>query len=171
MRQSTDGWVRARSGPLRTGRRVVYGRRMATVTVTDLILNFAEACRALVPAFDRAGVPWRDGQQYDNWDRVVEPLFKSLVTEPCEFQAVGEPGRTKLRTARYGFTREANAWVALHGDHRARFIALSSSTAPFTHVIFEDPVGVFLLERSRFVFVYNDGGSEKWLENVDLEAD
>ena len=90
--------------------------------------------------------------------------------EPCEFQAVGEQGRTKLRTARYGFMREANAWVALHGDHTARFIALSSSTTPFTHAICEDPVGVFPLERSRFVFVYNDGGSEKWLENVDLKA-
>jgi hypothetical protein len=33
------------------------------VTVTILVLNFADAYRALVPMLDRAGVPWGDEAQ------------------------------------------------------------------------------------------------------------
>ena len=143
---------------------------MTTVTVTDLMLNFADACRALVPTMDRAGVPWRDGEQYDNWDRVAEALFESLVAEPCAFQAVREAGLGKLRPARYGFAHDTNrnAWVALQCDRAARVITLSSLTTPFSHVQCEEPTGLVLLEGSQFVFVYDVGDGAQCLVSVDL---
>jgi hypothetical protein len=150
-----------------------YGACMATVTVTDLLLNFADACRALVPSLDRAVVPWRDGDQYDNWDRVAEALFESLVTEPCAFQAVGGAGLARLRTVRYGFApdRKCNAWVALRGNGAAQVIALSSVTSPFDHVKCEEPAGLLLLEGARFMFVYDVGDGPQTLESVNLLAD
>ena len=146
---------------------------MTQVTVTDLMLNFAEACRALVPALDRANVPWRDGEQYDNWDRIAVDLFETLVTEPCAFQAVGEAGLITLRIARYGFASEVdcNAWVAAQGDREARVIALSSLTTPFDHVRFEEPIGLVPLEGRRFVFVYDTGDGAQRLDIVDLAAE
>ena len=146
---------------------------MATVTVTDLILNFADAYRALVPMLDRAGVPWRDEEQYDNCDRVAEALFESLVMEPCAFQAVGEAGLAKLRVARYGFTPDTNgnAWVALEGDRPARVISLSSLKTPFDHVQCEEPTGLVPLEGRCFVFVYDAGHGPQQLESVDLAAE
>jgi len=146
---------------------------MATVTVTDLMLNFAAACRALVPSLDRAGVPWHAEEQYDNWDRVAEALFESLVTEPCAFQAVGEPGSAKLRTGRYGFAPEANcnAWVAVEDDRSTRVIDLSSVRAPFAHVRCEEPTGLVPLEGRRFVFVYDAGEGAQRLQSVDLAAE
>lgn len=146
---------------------------MTAVTVTDLVLNFAEACRSLVPALDRADVPWRDGEQYDNWDRVAEALFESLVTEPCAFQAVGEAGLTKLRIARYGFTpdTESNAWVALQGDRPARFLTLATVAAPFDHAQCEKPVGLVPLQECRFVFVFGSRDGTQRLEKVDLAAE
>ena len=149
-----------------------YGAHMATVSVTDLVLNFADACRALVPAVDRAEVPWRDGEQYDNWDRIAEALFESLVTEPCAFQAAGEAGLAKLRVARYGFSpdAEANAYVARLGDLPTQLITLSSVAAPFDHAYCEEPTGRVPLAGSRFVFVYDAGDGTQRLEHVDLAA-
>lgn len=137
------------------------------------MLNFAEACRAVVPALDRAGVPWRDGEQYDNWDRVAEALFESLVTEPCVFQAVGEAGLAKLRAARYGFAPDANcnAWVAVQGDPPTQVINLSSLTSPFDHVQCEEPTRLVPLEGRRFIFLYDAGDGTRRLENVDLAAE
>lgn len=145
---------------------------MAVVTVTDLVLNFAEACSALVPALDRAEVPWRDESQYDNWDRIAEPLFESLVTEPCAFHAVGEGGLGKLRLARYGFSiaGDCNAWIAVEGDGSARMIDLSSVALPFDHVRCE-PNRLMPLKDVRFAFVYNGwDGIPRRLKTVDLAA-
>jgi len=162
-------------GPLHTVVAADYAPRMATVTVTDLVLNFAEACRALIPSLDRAGVPWGDGAQYDSFDRVAEALFESLVIEPCAFEAAGSAGLSKLRTARYGFSHDNNfnAWVAVHvqGDIIARMILLSSITAPFAHDRCEAPVGLVPLEGKRFIFVYNVGDGNRQLQSVDLTVD
>ena len=53
----------------------------------------------MVPALDCAEVAWRDKGQYDNRSRIAEPLFETLVTEPCAFQAAGEWGPPKPRLA------------------------------------------------------------------------
>jgi len=137
------------------------------------MLNFADACRALVPSLDRAVVPWRDGEQYDNWDRVADALFETLVTEPCAFQAVGEAGLAKLRTARHGFERDpaSNAWLAMQGNGTARVIALSSVTTPFDHVRCEEPTGLVSLETGRFMFVYDVGVGPQTLVTVNLLPD
>jgi hypothetical protein len=146
---------------------------MAIVTVTDLVLNFAAACRALVPSLDRAGVPWRDEEQNDDWGRVAEPLFESLVLEPCAFQAVGEAGQSRLLMARYGFQPDpaCNAWIEVAGDAGGRMIGLSSVSAPFDHVCCEGPAGAVPLGRASFVFVYAAAyGTRGRLKEVDLEA-
>jgi hypothetical protein len=147
---------------------------MATITVTELVWNFAAACRALVPSLDRAAVAWRDSEQYDNWDRIAEPLFESLVIEPCAFHAVGEVGLEKMRTARYGFApaEDSNAWVALGVAHPAWLINLSSIAKPFDHVRCSEPAGLVPLDTARFVFVYEaDDGSQRQLEQVNLAAE
>lgn len=146
---------------------------MSTLTVTELVLNFAEACRALVPSMDRAGVPWRDAEQYDNWDRIAEPLFESLVTEPCAFQAVGEAGLNKLRPLRYGFlpASDCNAWIAMQGNPSARLISLLSVASPFDHVVCEEPVGVIPIHNARLAFVYDTGDGTRQLDDVNLQAE
>ena len=146
---------------------------MAVVTVTELVLNFAEACRALIPALDRAEVPWRDAAQYDNWDRIAEPLFETLVTEPCAFQAAGEPGLGSFRLARYGFSAivDWNAWVAVEGDGSSRMIDLSSVELPFDHVRCE-PDRLVPLNDASFAFIHcGSDGIPRRLEAVDLAAE
>lgn len=106
------------------------------VSVTDLVHNFATACRALVPHLNRAGIPWADGQQYDNWDRVAEPLFFSLVLEPCRLQAGASFPAIPLILPRYGFTPSSeNAFLSLDAGATAncRFVGLRSVNGPFDY--------------------------------------
>lgn len=41
--------------------------------------------RSLVPAVEAAGIPWREGEAYDGWDRIATALFKSIVVEPIAY--------------------------------------------------------------------------------------
>ncbi len=104
------------------------------VSVTDLVRNFAGACRALVPHLDRARIPWADRQQYDNWERVAETLFVSLVLEPCRFQAETSFPQISLILRRYGFSASGeNAFLHLDagGTADCRFTQLRSVDRPF----------------------------------------
>lgn len=56
------------------------------VSVGDLVHNFAKALVALTPYADRAFVAW-GSEPYDNWERIAEALFESLVTEPLVYGA------------------------------------------------------------------------------------
>ena len=146
---------------------------MASITVTDLILNFVEACRALVPSLNRAEVPWKDGQQGDGWDRVAEALFKTLVSEPCAFHACGEAGAARLRMLPYGFlpSAECNAWFTVEDGHSNRIVDLVSVEHPFDRVRCGDPHRLVPLIGAQFAFVYDKGGGlQHRVDAVDLEA-
>ena len=145
---------------------------MLTLTVTDLVLNFAYACRALVPSLDRAAVPWQDEAQYDNWDRVAEALFETLVTEPCVFQAVGEARSISLHPATYGFAHDpgCNAWLAVNRGRPTRVISLASVASPFDHARCEGEPELVTLREHEFVFVYDTGDGLRCLAEVNIEA-
>ncbi|PZU85841.1 MAG: hypothetical protein DI527_20765 [Chelatococcus sp.] len=106
------------------------------ISVTDLVRNFASACRALTPYLDRAHVPWADHRQYDNWDRIAEALFESLVLEPCRLHVEASFPEMSLTLARYGFPADGETiFLSLNGVAYAecRFIQLLSVEEPFDH--------------------------------------
>jgi hypothetical protein len=147
---------------------------MQTVSVTALVLNFADACRALVPMLEGAAVPWGEGQQYDNWDRIAQPLFTTLVTEPCGFAAVGEANISRLDIAGYDYDHlpDCSAYIAVEGPQPQRLIGLTTKTRPFDMVkVVGEPEQRLRLRDCRFIFVYV-GPDQTWqhLSEVDLDA-
>lgn len=142
-------------------------------TITDLVLNFSDACRALIPGLDRARVPWSDVDQYDNWDRIAEALFESLVGEPCNFQAA-EIGLAGLRLSRYGFdTISTNSFISVVTPHctGCRLISLASRDRPFSHVraVSKSGENVVPIELCDFAFVLIDHtGKTYQFTEVDL---
>lgn len=149
---------------------------MASITVTDLVLNFAAACRSLVPALDHADVPWQDATQWDNWDRIAEPLFESLIVEPCLYAAVGEMKLHTLTVPRYGFhpyNAKYNAWITLENASDMRMAGFSSEQQPFDQVDLTDQDHSVSIELDglSFAFTFNAPGlSEQQLTIVDLDA-
>ena len=146
------------------------------LSVTQLVLNFAEACRALVPHMDRALVSWRDGQQFDNWDRVAEALFQSLVVEPCAFAAKSLTGDLALRLSRYGFASPYNpkdsAVCVVDGNRPTRLLRLTSDLQPFDTVVHGPDVAATMpIENADFAFIaVDENGKSHILRRIDLRV-
>jgi hypothetical protein len=139
-------------------------------------LNFADASRALVPMLDGAAVPWDDESQYDNWARIAEALYETLVTEPCACAAFGEGNLSKLNVARYGFSPapgNCNACAGVEGANPKRLGGLSTAKRPFdqVRVAGAEAGETMLLRDCRFVFVFSGPyGTQQRLTDIDLHA-
>jgi len=143
-------------------------------TVTDLVLNFGDACRALVPSLDRARIPWSDANQYDNWDRIAEALFESLVGEPCKLQAA-KIGFDRVQLGRYGFdiASAANAFISVVTPYctDCRLISLVSQERPFSHIraVGSSRETVAPIDQCDFAFVIVDhAGKTYQFSEIDL---
>jgi hypothetical protein len=110
------------------------------MTVSEAILNLGRALTALVPVFDKAGVPWKRPDAYDEWDAVASALFSALVTEvlrwqlPEHLQETFEltPYDLLLPTYRNTSTIEIANVDGVHD--RCVFHALATRMAPFDTV-------------------------------------
>ena len=71
-------------------------------SVNELMINFHECLTALIPPLKRNKI-WP--ACYDDWDAIVETLFKNVVIRPIEFGLPGEPEGT-IKFNRYGFWYE-----------------------------------------------------------------
>lgn len=47
--------------------------------MTDVLLTLREALIALVPTMERARIPWREAEAYDDWDAIATVLYERLV--------------------------------------------------------------------------------------------
>lgn len=147
-----------------------------STTVTDLVRNFAEGCRRLAPVMDAALIPWSDDEQYDNWERVAEALFISLVSEPCEYAAVGEDQLQSIRIEPYGWDvppKDCNAYLAaLRGEEGPwRVIRLASVHGAFDHVLVTGSgrAESISLSEVSFEFLYSlPAGDLRAIREVDL---
>ncbi len=145
-----------------------------SATITELVVNFRNACRAILPMLDRASVPWVDPGQYDGWDRVAEALFESLVLEPCHFQAAHEGFGNPLKVPRYGFyPTDGRAFINLIASNGldCPFIRLASGLDPFDDCVGKTEAGetVFPIDEVEFSFVVSDeNGQRREIKLIDL---
>ncbi len=51
------------------------------MTVASVLLNFRHALIVLVPSVERAGIPWKRPDAYDEWDAIASTLFDELVVK------------------------------------------------------------------------------------------
>ncbi|GGF13456.1 hypothetical protein GCM10011611_18930 [Aliidongia dinghuensis] len=145
------------------------------ISVSDLVFNFAKACRLLVPVLDVAAVPWQEGKQYDSWERVEEALFRTLVCEVCEFEA--HSSGKAVHFGRYGFDDhdlEANAKLVVVPKQDTapwRYVRLATSHQPFDAVRCsrEGQIHVFQLKEVDLRFILADQAGETVWSAVRLD--
>lgn len=54
-------------------------------SVDEVLRVFHDALEALLPLMDRAHIPWREGEAYDDWDAIAETLFQRIVGSAIEW--------------------------------------------------------------------------------------
>ena len=62
-----------------------------STTLTDLLGNLRQALAALVPMAEKARIPWRDGEAYDDWDAIAGCLYDNLVVRAISCATEGGP--------------------------------------------------------------------------------
>ena len=61
------------------------------VTINKLIETYRSAVLLLLPVMDKVGIGWRNYEQYDEWDRIEEALFQSIVSDALAHEYCGLP--------------------------------------------------------------------------------
>jgi hypothetical protein len=94
---------------------------------------FREAVQGLIPVLDAAGVAWRDGDAYDDFDDVASALYIALVLHPLTNEA-----DSILPLADYDMLREDYSDVSFlrheGGAESAIFNRLVPGDGGFAHV-------------------------------------
>jgi hypothetical protein len=110
-------------------------------------LIFRDALRAVTPYFDRARIPWREPDAYDDWDMTVDVLFKVIVVDSIRWAL--KDVEDSLKIPKYGMTYQSYAkmsFLALRGERTPQYLAvrsLATRVSPFDFVecVLIDPGG------------------------------
>lgn len=57
----------------------MMGSPLAKIQVTELMDVLRSGLAALVPVVERIGIPWTEGDGYDDWDAIASTLYDQLV--------------------------------------------------------------------------------------------
>lgn len=70
------------------------------ITLNELLLNFRNALVSLVPYLEKVEIPYKEGEDYDEWDRISEILYEELVINSVKSAT---KDRRSESYAKYGF--------------------------------------------------------------------
>jgi hypothetical protein len=84
-------------------------------TVTQLLGLLREALVSLVPVAEKAQIPWRDSEAYDDWEAIASCLYDNIVVRSLCF--AGEVGR-EITMPKYGLIYPAyrGAFILVEGE-------------------------------------------------------
>ncbi len=135
-------------------------------TEIDSLLELVRhALISLVPTFDGAKIGWHADENYDDFDRIAEALYDSIVRDSVT-SAIGLEDCAAL--PRYGFSSTDGAIhsrIVVVGGRT--FISFVSREGPFDHILTEER-GAQRAEHSRTVTPYSPGIFE--LEAVEASG-
>ena len=107
------------------------------MTVTELVMNFRDGLLGLVPCFERARIPWKRPEAYDEWDNCAAAVFQALVVDPLR-SALPETERESFRLPQYDMLLPTYAGLHIievmptRPHHTIRvFHALGTASFPF----------------------------------------
>jgi hypothetical protein len=92
------------------------------------------------------GLRWRDGEAYDDWDRIEEALFKSVISTPVEFPPSEGASRP---LGRYKYNNDAATCSMLFDEELGEayeFFGLEQVSTPFDTARFQPKEGEDILK-------------------------
>jgi hypothetical protein len=107
------------------------GASLWHVTVDELIQIFRQALIDLIPTFERARITWRGDQTYDNFERIPDALWDSIVGDSVAYARGFEKAES---LARYSFVDPGRAHSRIlvnDPQQRLGFHLFSSRDEPF----------------------------------------
>ena len=60
---------------------VAAGGNIWQTSVDELVAVFQRSLISILPVMNEARIPWREGESYDDWDRIVSALYESILVD------------------------------------------------------------------------------------------
>ena len=105
----------------------------------EVILNFRAALRAVIPMVEKAGVPWKRPDAYDEWDSVATALFESLVVAALRW-SLPEDEQEDFELPEYDLLRSSYQGLSAVEVETVEVRHLSADGEPIGDVLRECPV-------------------------------
>jgi hypothetical protein len=105
-------------------------------TVSQLLLVFRDASRALVPHVEKVRIEWRDSSAYDDWDDIAQTLYEKIVVSSVLW-AMPEEERERCEFPKYNMTYSSYSGKTMITVNRASaaerlvFHSFTTATDPF----------------------------------------
>lgn len=106
------------------------------LSIDSLLKVFQKALISLIPFAEEVEIPWSENT-YDNWERIEESLFISIVAEPIDyaFEGQGYFPIGPYGAALSDFSRKS--FIVLEdGSENLMFIGLETVERPFDTAVF-----------------------------------
>lgn len=116
---------------------------MKSWQLTKVMERFQRSLIKLVPLADEAEICWRDGESYDEWDRIAQALFRSFVVDEVSRELSCECVFADY-DMRYSSYSSLTHIMVDSKDLRAPciFIAYSTQDDPFDSMRVVDPIAI-----------------------------
>lgn len=112
------------------------------LSIDNLLMVFQKALIALIPFAEEVEIPWSENT-YDNWERIEEAVFISIVAEPIDYTFEGQ-GYFPVGPYGAALSDFSKKSFIVHEDGRGNlmFIGLETVDRPFDTAIFReyDPI-------------------------------
>ena len=107
-------------------------------TITELVVTFSECLSALTPYVTRVGIPWKEPDNYDEWDAIASTIYSSIVVSTIAY-AVEAELFAKLAPYDMSLSNYANTSFLFSRKfgRDAAFLRLESAVIPFDTAVFQ----------------------------------
>ena len=114
---------------------------MWKTSVTELLDIFHESLLTLIPIMERAHLPWKEPDSYDEWDNITETLFQVLVVGTLQW-VIYQKEEGKLEIPKYDFRYEnysSHSFIAIkqrtnNDENYLVFVGFATKDAPLDTV-------------------------------------
>ena len=150
-------------------------------SVTELVTIFRDAAIALIPHVERAKMPWKDGESYDDWDNIVTALYENIICNTLLYPD------SDYDIAKYDFsyTSYSNMNFIIvnsknHIDRSLVFIGFGSALSPLDSIavamidnnynVVENIILMLEndLDELEFVYVKNENGKRDLISDISV---
>ena len=112
-------------------------RREWVTSIDELVKSFRDAICALIPVAERVHMSWREPAAYDDWDRICEAIYRSIVIDSIvHARGIGGFAPISAYDCRIS-CYNANSFIGnSNSSGQAAFVCFQTKLLPFDRSLF-----------------------------------
>ena len=148
------------------------------ISVNELLNIFRGALLALIPWLEKAKISWKDDEAYDDWDNIVESLYKNIVCASLYSEVADNYSIAKYLYTydNYSLIDYIEIRIKDNSEKKFAFVAFQSDFSPLDSIKVAEldkknkVIGYINLKIDdfEFLFVKNINGKKEVIHDVEV---